>query len=98
MRSVAMFLKWLGTRWRRPAPLPRSATALLPTAIRTVRVPAEYRSLYTYLEQRYASVVVLTLEQIEALMGSPLPATARSERDWWTAGGGQPHPQSAAWT
>ena len=63
-----------------------------------MRVPAEYRALYTYLEHRYASVVVLTLEQIEALLGSPLPAPARTDRDWWTGSGVHLQPQSAAWT
>ena len=47
-------------------------------------VPREYRPLYTYLEHRYASVVVLTFEQIEALLGFALPGPARTEREWWT--------------
>ena len=47
-------------------------------------VPREYRALHTYLEHRYASVVVLTFEQIEALLGFALPAPARTERAWWT--------------
>jgi hypothetical protein len=64
----------------------------------SVRVPPEYRALHTYLEHRYASVVVLTFDQIEALLGLPLPAPARTERDWWTGGGVQLHPHSAAWT
>lgn len=91
-------LEWVAIRCRRPAPVPRSGTAILSLERPAVRVPQEYRALYTYLEQRYASVVVLTFEQIEALMGSSLPAAARTERDWWTAGGVPPHPHSAAWT
>lgn len=56
----------------------------------------EYRALYTYLERRYASVVVLTFEQIEALLGFALPPPARTEREWWTDGvDTQRH--SAAW-
>ena len=50
----------------------------------TPHVPREYRALYTYLEHRYASVVVLTFEQIEALLGFALPTPARTEREWWT--------------
>ena len=46
-------------------------------------VPREYRALYTYLEHRYASVVVLTFEQIESLLGLALPTPARTEREWW---------------
>ena len=50
----------------------------------TPQVPREYQGLYTYLERRYASVVVLTFEQIEALLGFDLPTRARTEREWWT--------------
>ena len=60
-------------------------------------VSGEYQALYTYLEHRYASVVVLTFEQIEALLGFALPTHARTEREWWTnTVDAQRH--SAAWT
>jgi hypothetical protein len=60
-------------------------------------MPDEYRPLYTYLEHRYASIAVLTFEQIEALLGFALPAPARTERGWWTdAVHAQRH--CAAWT
>lgn len=63
----------------------------------TAHVPREYRALHAYLEHRYASVVVLTFEQIEALLGSALPPLARTEREWWTDTlNTQRH--SAAWT
>jgi hypothetical protein len=63
----------------------------------TPHVPREYRALYAYLEHRYAAVVVLTFEQIEALLGFALPALARTEREWWTdILNTQRH--SAAWT
>jgi len=61
-------------------------------------VPAEYVSLYTYLEHRYASIVVLTFEQMEALLGFALPASACTEPDWWTGAALQAHRHSAAWT
>jgi hypothetical protein len=64
----------------------------------TVRVPPEYRALYTYLERRYASVVVLTFEQIEALLGGALPLPASTERAWWTGNAAQLQPHAAAWT
>ena len=60
-------------------------------------VPREYGPLYTYLERRYASVVVLTFEQIESLLGFSLPAPARTQREWWT-GIVQTQPHCAAWT
>jgi hypothetical protein len=63
----------------------------------TPHVPREYRALYTYLERRYASVVVLTFEQIEALLGFALPTPARTEREWWTEVVDSHH-HCAAWT
>ena len=73
--------------------LPRSVAV----SRHTPPVPGEYRPLYTYLEHRYASIVVLTFEQIDALLGFALPTPARSERAWWTdTVGSQRH--SAAWT
>jgi hypothetical protein len=63
----------------------------------TPHVAGEYQALYTYLEHRYASVVVLTFEQIEALLGFALPTPARTDREWWTdIVDTQRH--SAAWT
>ena len=98
MTDWTTLLEWVGMRWRQPAPVPQPATASLPLERTTVRVPSEYRALYTYLEHRYASVVVLTLEQIEALLGSPLPAPARTEPHWWTGDAAHLQPHSAAWT
>jgi hypothetical protein len=42
---------------------------------------------YTYLEHCYASTVVLTVEQMEALLGFSLPALACTEPDWWASVG-----------
>jgi hypothetical protein len=50
----------------------------------SLAVPAEYRSLYQYLEKRYADTVVLTFGQIEDLLGSALPDLARLRPDWWS--------------
>jgi hypothetical protein len=44
----------------------------------------KYLSLYTYLENRYANVVVLTFAEIEDLLGFTLPDLARLHQDWWT--------------
>jgi hypothetical protein len=43
-----------------------------------------YRSLYEYLEKRYASTVVLTFRQVEDLLGFSLPELARTDQEWWT--------------
>ena len=47
-------------------------------------VPSEYRAFSDYLERRYATTVVLTFLDIEALLGFSLPNAARSDRAWWT--------------
>ena len=39
---------------------------------------------FEYLENRYASMVVLTFAQIESLLGSTLPAAALVDNEWWT--------------
>jgi hypothetical protein len=49
-------------------------------------VGGKYRPLYTYLENRYATTVVLTLSEIEDLLGFALPAGARTDGAWWTVG------------
>ena len=72
------------TRWHWSAPVALRATSILAIEQSIPPVPREYRALYTYLEHRYASVVVLTFEQIEALLGGALPTPARTEREWWT--------------
>jgi hypothetical protein len=51
----------------------------------------KYLALYTYLENRYASTVVLTFAEIEDLLGFTLPDVARLREDWWT----HPDPQAA---
>ena len=84
MIDLTTLLAWI--RMRRPAaaPVPQHATKILPVEESGAHVPREYRGLYTYLERRYASVVVLTFAQIESLIGRALPTPARTEREWWT--------------
>jgi hypothetical protein len=77
-------LRRIGIRRPPSAPVSPQATKIFPIEQSAPPVPREYRALYTYLEHRYASVVVLTLEQIEALLGFALPGPARTEREWWT--------------
>jgi hypothetical protein len=89
--------EWVWTRWARSAPVPQRATRIFSMEQSTPQVLHEYRALYAYLEHRYASVVVLTFEQIEALLGFALPTPARTEREWWaTTVETQRH--SVAWT
>jgi hypothetical protein len=85
---------WWG---RAPLPAPERAAPALALKWSAPCVPAEYVSLYTYLEHRYASIVVLTFDQMEALLGFALPASARTERDWWTGAVVQTGAHAAAW-
>jgi|SRR5678816_514599 hypothetical protein len=83
--------------WHRVRLSSEGQTSVVPIERNPPRVPDEYASLYEYLERRHASIVVLTFEQMEALLGFPLPAPARTERDWWTGAVVPTHRQSAAW-
>jgi hypothetical protein len=56
-----------------------------------------YRFLQKYLEDRYADKVVLSMGQIEDLLGFALPAHARTDSAWWTNAGDVLAPQSEAW-
>jgi hypothetical protein len=47
----------------------------------------KYQCLYEYLENRYATTVVLTFAQIEDLLGFTLPDPARNDQDWWAIAG-----------
>jgi hypothetical protein len=96
MTDWKTLLHQLRTWWRVPA-VPERSLAVFVVERSTPRVPVEYVSLYTYLEHRYASIVVLTFEQVEALLGFALPPSAGSERDWWTGGAVQADRHSAAW-
>jgi len=62
-------------------------------------VPAEYLPLHKYLDGRYADTVVLTMAQIEDLLGNPLPEAAHSDAAWWSNADGDaaPSPQSRSW-
>jgi hypothetical protein len=63
-------------------------------------VTSEYRSLYKYLDDRYADSVVLTFAEIEDLLGFTLPEDARVEQAWWADADpdSTPSPQSLSWT
>jgi hypothetical protein len=43
----------------------------------------KYVALYDYLERRYAGMVVLTVSEIEDILGFALPDAARVDRQWW---------------
>jgi hypothetical protein len=45
-------------------------------------VPPEYLPLHEYLDRRYASMVVLTFQQIESLVGFRLPDAGATDLTW----------------
>ena len=52
----------------------------------THRAPAtsgEYVALHEYLDRRFAVMVVLTVTEIEDLLGFTLPDAARVDLEWW---------------
>ena len=63
-------------------------------------VPAEYLPLHKYLDGRYADTVVLTMAEIEDLLGNPLPEAAHTDVAWWASTEAEitPSPQSRSWT
>ena len=81
MDSFKWWRQWTAGLARCANPLVEAvAPAVLPR-----RISDEFLALYTYLENRYAQTVVLTFEQLEALLGCSLPPRARSDREWWIA-------------
>jgi hypothetical protein len=71
-----------------------------PAIPKSSAVPAEYRSLHKYLDERYANTVVLTFKEIEDLLGFTLPALARLRQDWWANADADSAPpaHSYSWT
>jgi hypothetical protein len=65
-----------------------------------VAVPSEYRLLHKYLDERFADTVVLSFAEIEDLIGSTLPMSARVEPTWWANPDADhtPSAQSQSWT
>src|ERR1700740_1432668 len=71
--------------FRRGTPAGPSLTRVVPDEPMPGRACGVYQPLFKYLNNRYASRVVLRLSEIEDILGFALPATARTDRPWWTA-------------
>jgi hypothetical protein len=62
------------------------------------RPTGKYGALQKYLTERYADAVTLSFAQIEDVLGSTLPAVARTQPEWWTTKSlPEDHAQSEAW-
>jgi hypothetical protein len=59
-----------------------------------------YRMLYEYLDKRFADTTVLTLQQVQDLLGATLPPPALTDPAWWsdTGKGASETLWSDAWT
>ena len=90
-------IEW--TRWKRwlrnARPNGPSLTSVVPAERPAGRACGVYQPLYRYLEDRYATTVILRLSEIEDILGFSLPASARTNRDWWTVA--TPNPTDGAY-
>jgi len=93
MTAVAAWLR----SWHR-ADVPVSLRNTAPDEEAPPPVPAAYMPLFTYLNRRYAGTVVLTFEQIEALLGFAPPSPGLADAEWWTDPCGTNDRHTAAWT
>lgn len=83
-RVERMFSEFQAAQSRRGAKRGHAADARrLATPRGAFEIPAEYLPLYTYLTRRSDDTVVLTFEEVEALLEFALPAQARTESGWW---------------
>jgi hypothetical protein len=99
--KVTDYSGWLARivrRWQEGARVPDRVPDVVEPHEPTPSIPAAWLSLYTYLQHRYASTVVLTFGQMEALLGRALPDEARVDRNWWTETGPRVNRCSDAWT
>jgi hypothetical protein len=94
-RVIATVVARLRDRRRRDVPISRP---IAPANEARPSVPPAYMPLYTYLDRRYAGTVVLTFEQIEALLGFAPPSPGFADAEWWTGAQGADDRHAAAWT
>lgn len=57
---------------------------------------AKYDSLRRFLAAHSETVVRVSFEQLDAMVGG-LPKSARTYRVWWDNGSTERHPQARAW-
>lgn len=59
---------------------------------------SKYEPLHLHLKNRGASPIVMSLMEIEQVLGDRLPTSAREHRAWWSnESTGTRHVQSKAW-
>ncbi len=58
---------------------------------------SDYRPLAAYLAASDAAEMVLTLREIQAIIGAPLPTPAYGTRQYWAGSTGGKHGHTHAW-
>jgi hypothetical protein len=96
-RVMVPLAAWLGGRRRQPEVPISMSLRTTPADETKPSVPAAYMPLYTYLNRRYATTVVLTFEQMEALLGFAPPSPASVDAAWWTTSGPGDDHHTSAW-
>lgn len=61
-----------------------------------MKAGSKYHPLFSHLQQAAGEPVTLTFAQIEELLGTPLPGSARARAGWWS-NRSQGAVQAAAW-
>jgi hypothetical protein len=75
--------KW--TSWFRMTPPAKPAmVSVAPVERQPTYAGGKFQPLHKYLEDRYATIVVLKVSEIEDILGFALPVQARTDRAWWT--------------
>ena len=85
--SGRMIVKNQMFQWSKLFRYPSPARPPLPRVVPDEPPPPRcgvYQPLYKYLENRYATRVVLRLSEIEDILGFALPPSARTDQAWWT--------------
>ena len=93
MVSAERFLNWLEGDYS-----PRSRRLGAPYGYRVNdNTKSKYDPLRTYLEQRPDNAVRMTFREVEDVLGTKLPASARRYAFWWANDTTGNHAQAAAW-
>ena len=75
--------KW--TSWFRMArPAKAAMVSVAPLERQPTCASGKFQPLHKYLEDRYATIVVLKVSEIEDILGFALPVQARTDSVWWT--------------
>jgi hypothetical protein len=58
---------------------------------------SKYEPLYDHLKPVRANELTMSFTEIEAVLGAPLPVSARQHKAWWANSSGKGHTQPTCW-